>query len=116
MHKANAPLPQERQVKLAITEPLLADYFGFGVALAPCRLPTRLVQNPPPFPAGGERGQPHRGWNREDAPGRDIARILLRRGWKPSILTRGYGRSSKSEMIVRSPGEGPPRERPGNRR
>ena len=35
-----------------------------------------------------------------------VARILLRRGWKPSILTRGYGRSSKAEMIVLAPGEG----------
>jgi tetraacyldisaccharide 4'-kinase len=35
-----------------------------------------------------------------------IAKILLRRGWKPSILTRGYGRSSKAEMIVVPPGLG----------
>lgn len=35
-----------------------------------------------------------------------VANILLRRGWKPGILTRGYGRGSKSEMIVVSPGEG----------
>jgi tetraacyldisaccharide 4'-kinase len=35
-----------------------------------------------------------------------VANILLRRGWKPSILTRGYGRSSKEEMIVVAPGEG----------
>jgi tetraacyldisaccharide 4'-kinase len=33
-----------------------------------------------------------------------VANILLRRGWKPSILTRGYGRSSKEEMIVVAPG------------
>ncbi len=33
-----------------------------------------------------------------------VAKILLRRGWKPSILTRGYGRSSKAEMIVLAPG------------
>ena len=35
-----------------------------------------------------------------------VANILLRRGWKPSILTRGYGRSSKAEMIVVAPGAG----------
>jgi tetraacyldisaccharide 4'-kinase len=35
-----------------------------------------------------------------------IAKILLRRGWKPSILTRGYGRSSKAGMIVVEPGVG----------
>ena len=35
-----------------------------------------------------------------------VANILLRRGWKPSILTRGYGRSSKEEMIVVAPGAG----------
>ena len=35
-----------------------------------------------------------------------VANILLRRGWKPSILTRGYGRSSKEEMIVVAPGVG----------
>jgi tetraacyldisaccharide 4'-kinase len=35
-----------------------------------------------------------------------IARILLRRGWKPVILTRGYGRSSKDKMIVVAPAAG----------
>lgn len=35
-----------------------------------------------------------------------IAAILLRHGWKPSILTRGYGRSSKDPMIVVPPGAG----------
>jgi tetraacyldisaccharide 4'-kinase len=35
-----------------------------------------------------------------------VANILLRQGWKPSILTRGYGRSSKAEMIVVEPGTG----------
>ncbi len=35
-----------------------------------------------------------------------VAKILLGRGWKPSILTRGYGRSSKAEMIVLEPGAG----------
>ena len=35
-----------------------------------------------------------------------IANILLRQGWKPSILTRGYGRSNKAEMIVLEPGAG----------
>jgi len=35
-----------------------------------------------------------------------VAHILLRWGWKPSILTRGYGRSSKAEMIVVAPGGG----------
>jgi len=35
-----------------------------------------------------------------------VAKILLRRGWKPSILTRGYGRRSKAEMIVLAPGAG----------
>jgi len=34
-----------------------------------------------------------------------VANILLRRGWKLSILTRGYGRKSKEEMIVVPPGE-----------
>jgi tetraacyldisaccharide 4'-kinase len=33
-----------------------------------------------------------------------VARILLSHGWKPSILTRGYGRSSKAKMIVLAPG------------
>jgi len=35
-----------------------------------------------------------------------ITNILLREGWKPSILTRGYGRRSKAEMIVVEPGTG----------
>ena len=35
-----------------------------------------------------------------------VAHILLRRGWKPSILTRGYGRRNKAEMIVLAPGKG----------
>lgn len=35
-----------------------------------------------------------------------VANILLRRGWKPNILTRGYGRKSKAEMIVLAPGAG----------
>jgi tetraacyldisaccharide 4'-kinase len=35
-----------------------------------------------------------------------VANLLLRQGWKPSILTRGYGRSSKAEMIVVAPGAG----------
>ena len=35
-----------------------------------------------------------------------IANILLREGWKPSILTRGYGRRSKAAMIVVEPGTG----------
>ena len=35
-----------------------------------------------------------------------VARILLRRGWKPSILTRGYGRRSNRDMIVVAPGTG----------
>jgi tetraacyldisaccharide 4'-kinase len=35
-----------------------------------------------------------------------IAKILLRRGWRPSILTRGYRRGSKTEMIVVAPGAG----------
>ena len=33
-----------------------------------------------------------------------IANLLLRRGWKPSILTRGYGRASEEPMIVLPPG------------
>jgi tetraacyldisaccharide 4'-kinase len=37
-----------------------------------------------------------------------IARILLRNGLKPSILTRGYGRSSKAAMIVIEPGASRP--------
>jgi tetraacyldisaccharide 4'-kinase len=35
-----------------------------------------------------------------------VAKILLRRGWKPSILTRGYGRKTKEEMIVVPPAAG----------
>jgi tetraacyldisaccharide 4'-kinase len=35
-----------------------------------------------------------------------VANILLRRGWKPSILTRGYGRSSMAERIVLAPEAG----------
>jgi tetraacyldisaccharide 4'-kinase len=35
-----------------------------------------------------------------------LAKILLREGRKPSILTRGYGRRSKAEMIVVEPGTG----------
>jgi tetraacyldisaccharide 4'-kinase len=35
-----------------------------------------------------------------------VASILLRRGLKPSILTRGYGRNSKAEMIVVAPEAG----------
>ncbi len=33
-----------------------------------------------------------------------IAKLLLRHGWKPAILTRGYGRSSKDAMILLPPG------------
>lgn len=32
-----------------------------------------------------------------------IAEILLKRGWKPSILTRGYGRSSGADMVFLQP-------------
>jgi tetraacyldisaccharide 4'-kinase len=35
-----------------------------------------------------------------------IAKILQHHGWKPSILTRGYGRTSKAEMLVVAPGVG----------
>ena len=35
-----------------------------------------------------------------------VAKTLLRRGWKPSILTRGYGRRSKAELIVLAPEPG----------
>jgi tetraacyldisaccharide 4'-kinase len=35
-----------------------------------------------------------------------VAKILLRRGWKPSILTRGYGRNSKAKLIIVPPGTG----------
>ena len=35
-----------------------------------------------------------------------LANILLRRGWKPSILTRGYGRGSKADIVVLAPGLG----------
>jgi len=35
-----------------------------------------------------------------------IANLLSRRGWKPGILTRGYGRRNKAEMIVVPPGAG----------
>jgi tetraacyldisaccharide 4'-kinase len=33
-----------------------------------------------------------------------VANLLQRRGWKPSILTRGYGRASKEPMNVLAPG------------
>ena len=36
---------------------------------------------------------------------RYIAETLLNRGWKPSILTRGYGRRSGQEMVVLTPAE-----------
>jgi len=32
-----------------------------------------------------------------------VAKILLRHGWKPSILTRGYARRSKTDLIVVAP-------------
>ncbi len=32
-----------------------------------------------------------------------IAKMLLRQGWKPGILTRGYGRHSKADLIVVAP-------------
>jgi len=32
-----------------------------------------------------------------------VVRILLRHGWKPSILTRGYARQSKTDLIVVAP-------------
>jgi tetraacyldisaccharide 4'-kinase len=32
-----------------------------------------------------------------------VAKILLRYGWKPSILTRGYARRSKTDLIVVAP-------------
>lgn len=32
-----------------------------------------------------------------------IAEILLKRGWKPSILTRGYGRNSGADMVFLQP-------------
>jgi tetraacyldisaccharide 4'-kinase len=35
-----------------------------------------------------------------------VANILLRRGWKPSILTRGYLRRSKADLIVVPPEAG----------
>ncbi len=35
-----------------------------------------------------------------------IARLLLRHDWRPSILTRGYGRSSKDAMILLPPDVG----------
>ena len=35
-----------------------------------------------------------------------VAKILLRQGWKPCILTRGYARRSKAEMMVLEPGAG----------
>jgi tetraacyldisaccharide 4'-kinase len=35
-----------------------------------------------------------------------VARILLRHGLKPSILTRGYGRRSTEPLIVIEPGQG----------
>ena len=35
-----------------------------------------------------------------------VAKILLQRGWKPGILTRGYGRRSKADIIVITPGTG----------
>ena len=35
-----------------------------------------------------------------------IAKVLQHHGWKPSILTRGYGRTSKAGMIVVAPGVG----------
>lgn len=35
-----------------------------------------------------------------------VANILLRRGWKPGILTRGYSRRSKEELMVVEPGSG----------
>ncbi len=35
-----------------------------------------------------------------------VAKILLRHGWNPAILTRGYGRSSKAPMIVLEPSPG----------
>jgi tetraacyldisaccharide 4'-kinase len=35
-----------------------------------------------------------------------IANILLRRGWRPSILTRGYGRRSEAKIIIVEPGSG----------
>jgi len=36
----------------------------------------------------------------------NIAGILLRRGFKPGVLTRGYGRTSKDKMIIVEPGTG----------
>jgi len=36
----------------------------------------------------------------------NIASMLERRGWRPGILTRGYGRSSRAAMMVLPPGEG----------
>ncbi|HTS68971.1 MAG TPA: tetraacyldisaccharide 4'-kinase [Terriglobia bacterium] len=35
-----------------------------------------------------------------------VARILMSRGWMPSILTRGYARRSKAALVVVPPGEG----------
>ena len=35
-----------------------------------------------------------------------IAEALRRRGWKPGILTRGYGRRRGTEMIALEPGAG----------
>ena len=34
---------------------------------------------------------------------RTIAELLLKHGWKPSILTRGYGRSSGADMVFLEP-------------
>ena len=38
-----------------------------------------------------------------------VAGMLLSRGWKPSILTRGYRRRSSEDMLVVAPGGAPPR-------
>lgn len=34
---------------------------------------------------------------------RYIAELLLKRGWKPSVLTRGYGRSSGPDIVILAP-------------
>jgi len=43
-----------------------------------------------------------------------VAKFLLSQGWQPGILTRGYGRKGKGEMIVLPPGSRPRPEEVGD--
>jgi len=92
MHKA-ARLSPMRSSELAIT----AIVCGFSVRrrIAPCRLPTRLVQTRRLSRPVVSVGNLTVGGTGKTPLVVCIAKILLRRGWKPSILTEGTAAAAR---------------------